>query len=134
MVDIFPGADLFFNGKSRWTRSTRCGPLAVLVHDEPWPWPAEELTGAWPSGRSRARRLIDNGATERGGTGSPSRASPGRGRRCDERVITVKKWRWRHSVRVAAHQRRHNGERGALGVHLGPHWGVGGSVATERQR
>jgi hypothetical protein len=66
MVDIFPGVDLFFNGKSRWTRSTRCGPLAALVHNEPWPWPAEELTGAWPSGRSQARWLTDNGTTERG--------------------------------------------------------------------
>jgi hypothetical protein len=32
-------------------------------------------------------------------TGSPSRASPGRGRRCGDWAMAVKKWRWRCSVR-----------------------------------
>jgi hypothetical protein len=62
----FPGPDLFSNGTSRWTRSTTHGPLAALVHSEPWPWLAEELIRAWPSGGSGARRLTDDNATERG--------------------------------------------------------------------
>jgi hypothetical protein len=46
MVGIFQVRIYFPMEKSRWTRSTICGPLAALVHGEPWPWPAEELTGA----------------------------------------------------------------------------------------
>jgi hypothetical protein len=41
MVGIFLGVDLFFNGKSWWSRSTTHGPLAVLVHGESWPWLTE---------------------------------------------------------------------------------------------
>jgi hypothetical protein len=53
-------------------------------------WPATELDGAWPSGRSEAWC-----------TGSPSQASPGRGRQCGDRATAVKK-RWRRrSVRAA---------------------------------
>jgi hypothetical protein len=37
-------------------------------------------------------------------TGSPSRASPGHGQWHDGRVTAVKKWRWRHSVRLALEQ------------------------------
>jgi hypothetical protein len=33
-------------------------------------------------------------------TGSPSGASPGRGRWCGDPVMVVKKWQWRHSVRA----------------------------------
>jgi hypothetical protein len=59
-------SDLFFNEKSRWTRSTTHGLLEALVHGGPWPWPTEELTGYWPSGCSGARWLTGDGATKRG--------------------------------------------------------------------
>jgi hypothetical protein len=32
--------------------------------------------------------------------GSPSRASPGHGRRCGNRAMAAKKWRWWRSVRM----------------------------------
>jgi hypothetical protein len=44
------------------------------VHGGPWPLPAKELTGAWPSGRSGAWRLT---ATE--GKGRGHYAGPHRG-------------------------------------------------------
>jgi hypothetical protein len=48
-------SDLFFNGKSRRTRSTTHGLLEALVHGGPWPWLIKELTEARPSGCSGAQ-------------------------------------------------------------------------------
>jgi hypothetical protein len=86
----FPDPDFFSNGKSQWTRPTTPGPLAALVHSEPWPWPAEELTGAWPSGRSRARWFTGDGAMERGEHGKSVSVLTGR--------------RWRSSSGEGTHQ------------------------------
>jgi hypothetical protein len=52
----------------------------------------DDLIGARPNGCSRARRVAGDGATEReSSTGSPSQASPGRGRRRGNRAMAVKK-------------------------------------------
>jgi hypothetical protein len=65
MVQIFLVRIYFPMEKFQWTRSTTRGPLVALVHSEPWPWSAEELTGAWPSGRSGAGQLTGDSAMER---------------------------------------------------------------------
>jgi hypothetical protein len=52
--------DLFLNGKSAWTES-----MAALVHGRQGLGRPKRLTGAQLSGRSRARWITDDGATER---------------------------------------------------------------------
>jgi hypothetical protein len=66
VAGIFGFRIYFSMEKMRWTRSTTHGSLVALVHGGPWPWSAEELTEAWPSGRFRARWLAGDGTTERG--------------------------------------------------------------------
>jgi hypothetical protein len=78
--------ELFSNGKTAWTLdrgSVMTSPVFGLTvapgHD------GSPVMTQW-SERS---------------TGSPARASPGCGRRRGGRVTTVKKWRWRRSMRAA---------------------------------
>jgi hypothetical protein len=74
----FSGAELFINGKIRWTQSTICGPLRVSVHiglamvDRRG---SQELDVAVASGHGGSPVMAQ---LREGSTGSPSRASPGR--------------------------------------------------------
>jgi hypothetical protein len=116
MVGIFPGADLFFNGKSQWTQSTICGPLRHRFTVDR-PWPAEggspELSLATALGHGGSPEVAQRGE---GCTGSPFRASPGHGWQCGGRVTVVKKWRRRRSVRLALghREKRRRAGRGAV--------------------
>jgi hypothetical protein len=67
------------------------------------------LTGAWMAvwrpelGLTAAPRHSGSPSMEQlreRSTGSPSQASPGRGWRCGDRAMVVKKRQWRHSVRA----------------------------------
>jgi hypothetical protein len=61
----FSSLELFSNGELQWTQSTTPEPVEAVAHSEPWPWSAEELIEAWPSGRSRAVACCNRGEMER---------------------------------------------------------------------
>jgi hypothetical protein len=66
MVGIFPGVDLFFNGKLQCTQSMARGPWAAPVHGGLGHGRPKGLAEARPSDRSGARWLTGGGTTERG--------------------------------------------------------------------
>jgi hypothetical protein len=99
-------------GLSPWLMDQRRARSTV---DRP-AWLATKLNGAQPSGRSEARWPTGGGAAGRGCMGSPSWASPGRGRQRGGRAMAVKK-RWRRrSVQAALgrEEKRRRAGRGAV--------------------
>jgi hypothetical protein len=116
MVRILPGADLFFNGKSRWTQSMARGPWAAPVRGG--------------LGHGRPKGLIELGLVaapghdgspavaqrKEGCTGSPCRASPGHGRLRGDRAMMLNRWRWWCSVQAVfgREEKRRRMRRGAV--------------------
>jgi hypothetical protein len=109
------------------------GPLEVPVHGGLQPWPAEGLTGAWPSGRSGARWLTGDGAMERGARGESVSGLTWVRAAVWRSVTTVKKRRWWRSVRGCLGVGRREGERKKVRwrtAGLPPFIGAEGGVAA----
>jgi hypothetical protein len=127
------------------------GNTVDLVHH---PWTTEGAGSQW-TGHGRLKggspelslvaALGHGGPTavaqrKEGCMGSPSRASPGRGRRCSDRATAVKKWQRRRSVRVAlgcGENRRRAGRgtmenSGALPLYRGRGGGRRTVIKTEK--
>jgi hypothetical protein len=106
-----------------------------------WPWPAEggspELGLAAAPGHGGSLVVAQRGE---GCTGSPSRASLGRGWQCGGQVMVVKKWWRRRSVRVVhghAEKRKRAG-RGAVenggALHIYRGRGVGRRLVIKMEK